>query len=489
MAATQSQAQLSPPAKDTASKPLQIPFVTASFADDLSYYLLLWPVWWALGIEQLLLPFFLGWEFLRALVQQQARFTLNRTALWALLLAIWSLVPVYSLDVEYLDLFVKEVATMTSQFFILFLFWNQVRTAGDWWRVARAVEILALYVALGSLIFLSGLWQGEFVSGVGRLLPDGLAESSSFFESIALRAFGGTDPGSGVLIARVSSFSLKYSGLSMISLMLIPFTVWRIEANRGPWRLINLFTLIGLFASLFYAESRVAYAAFLAGLALYVALRSGMMRGHNKAFSLAAGIVAFAALLVLVYIAYSAVAEAFQLIVFDWRPGSFFVRFRIYEETLRLLPEHWLAGWGTSIRIPNAPSNYSAGTHSSYLGMLFQHGIVGLAIYLLVLLSLWRVVLTGLKRPNKSRVEFTFWVAITAGLLAFNLREIADIWWWDQMSTIIVWSIWGLIVTAGRAFAATGHSLSREESGKDHPAGKQSTPIPPLTGTLNQERS
>lgn len=474
MAATQSQAQLSPPAKDTASKPLQIPFVTASFADDLSYYLLLWPVWWALGIEQLLLPFFLGWEFLRALVQQQARFTLNRTALWALLLAIWSLVPIYSIDVEYLDLFVKEVATMTSQFFILFLFWNQVRTAGDWWRVARAVEILALYVALGSLIFLSGLWQGEFVSGVGRLLPDGLAESSSFFESIALRAFGGTDPGSGVLIARVSSFSLKFSGLSMISLLLIPFTVWRIEAHGGWWRLINLFTLAGLFASLFYAESRVAYAAFLAGLAVYVTLRSGLMRGHNKAFSVAAGIVAVAALLIFVYVAYSTVVEAVQLIVFDWRPGSFFVRFRIYQETLKLLPEHWLAGWGTSIRIPNAPSNFSAGTHSSYLGMLFQHGVVGLGFYLLIWLSVWRATWRGLRLPDKSKLELTFWVAMAAGFLAYNVREAFDTWWWDQLTTIVVWGMWGMAVTAFRAFrphesSTVAHNLTRPQLANHDP--------------------
>ncbi len=383
---------------------MRIPFLTTSFADDLYYYLLLWPVWWAMGIEQLLLPFFLGWEFVRSLVQQRAQFTLNRTALWALLLAVWSVVPIYALDTEYLDLFVKEIATMLSQFFILFLFWNQVRTAREWWRISRAVELLALYVSLGSLIFLTGLWQGEFVSGVGRLLPAGLAESSSFFESIAVRAFGGTDPGSGVLVARVSSFSLKFSGLSMISLLLIPFTVWRIEANRGWWRLISVVTLIGLFASLLYAESRVAYAAFLAGLALYVTLRSGLMRGHNKAFSIAAGVVAVAALLVFVYIAYSTVVEAVQLVVFDWRPGSWFVRFRIYEETLRLLPEHWLAGWGTSIRIPNAPSNYSAGTHSSYLGMLFQHGVVGLGLYLLIWLSVWRATWRGMQQPNKSQI-------------------------------------------------------------------------------------
>lgn len=452
----------SSPQRATSKTPLssvRIPFVTTSFADDLYYYLVLWPVWWLLGVEQILLPFFLTWEFLRGLFQQQAQFTMNRSALWALLLAAWAIVPIYHVDAFYLDLFVKEVATLVSQFFLLFLFWNQVRSADQWWRVSRGLEILALYVALGSLVFLSGLWQGDFLSLVGRLLPSGLVETSSFFESIAIRSFGATDLASGVLEARVSSLSLKYSGLSMISLLLIPYTVWRLGVSRGFWRWVNVVTLVGLLASLLFAESRVAYAAFLAGLALYVTLRSGLWRGDNKPFSLAAGLVAGAAMLLAVYLAYSTIVEIFQLIVFDWRPGSFFVRFRIYEETLRLLPEHWLAGWGTSIRIPNAPNNYSAGTHSSWLGMLFQHGIVGLLLYLLLWLSIWRATFRGLRRPGQTKHEYAFWAATAAGFLAFMIRETFDSWWWDQLTTIVVWTMWGLVITASRAFDTPAQPL------------------------------
>lgn len=489
MTVTTNQSPPAVPAQPAGPEGLRIPFLTASFADDLYFYMLLWPVWWLMGIEQILLPFFLGWEFVRGLAQQRLQFTINRTALWALLLALWCLVPLYSLDTEYLDIFFKEIATMFSQFFILFLFWNQVRTAGQWWRIVRGVEVVALYVAVGSMVYISGLWQGETLSLFGRLLPPSLIESSNFFSSVAIRAFGGVLPGSGIFTARVSSFSLEFSGLSMIALLLIWFTLWRIEAGRGMWRLINLVTLAGLLVSLAYAESRVAYLAMAAGLALYVTLRLGLLHQRNKPFSIAMGLLAGAILLAAVYFLYAAIADTLQFLIVEWRPGSWLVRFRIYEETLRLLPEHWLAGWGTAVRIPYLSSNYSAGSHSSYLGMLFQHGVVGLALYLLLLVSVWRVLIYQSRRPGKAREAFIFWISMAAGLFAFNLREIADIWWWDQMTAIIVWTIWGLIVTGSRAFAAQGYSPETDTSGGAITNVAHSTTLPVLDHIDNQERT
>ncbi len=73
---------------------VSLPFVSTSFVKDLWYYALLWPLWWALGIEQILLPFFVIYELLRFLIRSDWRVRINTTGFIALALAIWWIVPV-----------------------------------------------------------------------------------------------------------------------------------------------------------------------------------------------------------------------------------------------------------------------------------------------------------------------------------------------------------------------------------------------------------
>jgi len=231
--------------------PVRIPFLTTSFSTDLYLYTLLWPVWWLLGVEQLILPFFITWELFRYLWQARLR-----------LLATWWIVPILWVESDHLDIFLKETATAWSQAFFLFVFWNAIRTRKAWNRVLRAVEVLALYIAIGGLVFLSGIWRGDLLSVVGRLLPGGLAESSAFFDSISYRSFGAIIVESSVLARRVSSFALNYSGLSMICLLLIPIIAWRFLTTRGVARWMSGFVVAVLALCLIFTGSRIAYFAF-----------------------------------------------------------------------------------------------------------------------------------------------------------------------------------------------------------------------------------
>jgi hypothetical protein len=429
---------------------LPVPFITTSFALDLALYAALWPLWWAMGIDQLLLPFFAAWELGRYLLRSRFRFRLNRTTLLSALLALWWIVPALWLDREYFDIFVKETATIVTQVILLFLFFNAVRTASDWWRVVLALELMAGVVALGGLIYLSGVFQGEFTSLLGRLLPAGLANQSDFFGSLAVRTLGEDTARGSVLGLRVYSVALNFSALSLTCLLLIPLTVWRIQTVPGWGRLVRALVLAGLFGCLIFSESRIAYVAFAGGVGLYLVLRLDLLRGDNKLLAAAAACLVVIISIVVISLTLNAILESLQFFLVDWRPGSWLVRLRIYQETLRLLPEHWFAGWGVPVRIPGAPNNYSAGTHSSLLGMFFQHGIVGLVLYLLIWLSIWRAVIYGMRAPGSSRAVALFWPAVAAALFSFNLREIADNWWWDQLTTYVLWLTWGLVLSGTR---------------------------------------
>lgn len=429
----------------------RIPFLTTSFAHNLWYYALLWPVWWVLGIEQFLLSFFLLFELGRLLIREQWRVRLNRASLFGILMAVWWIVPIFWVNREFLDIFLKETATVWSQALILLLFWNCVRTRRDWDFSVRALTIMAIYLAVAGMIFLAGVWRGQFTSLFGGLLPQSFVDASAFFSSITYRRFGtGIVEEVGLLPIRLMSFSLSFSSLSMNCLLLSPFMYWRIQVSRGVKRLFYLGILASLVLCLLFTESRISYLAFVAGIGLYVVLRLGLLRGSNRPLTVALTMAGIGMVVLVGYFAAEPIIRSVLSAFVDLRPSSWLVRLNIYVVTLRLLPEHLIAGWGVPERIPGAATVYSAGTHSSYLGVLFQHGIVGLVLYLALWLSIWKPVLRGLGDRLTARPVALFWIATAVAFFTFNIREVADSWWWDQSLTFILWTMWGLALTARR---------------------------------------
>ena len=429
---------------------VRLPFVSTSLATDIWLFALLWPLWWVLGIEQILLPFFLIYETVRLLIRSEWRVRVNLTIWLTLALAVWWVVPIVWADREFLDIFLKETATIWSQFLILVLIWNGVRNEDEWRRVVGALIIFAAYTAAAGFIYVGGLWRGDIVSLFGRILPASLVDASAFFSSIAYRRFGEMAIEVGLLNHRLAALSLSFSSLSMVCLLLIPLIAWRGLVTRGVRRLIYVLIGIGLLICLVYAESRISYVAFLISAVVFVVLRLGLLRGHNRVFTLAMSLLAAGAVLLLVYATFELILRSLQVAFIDLRPGSWLVRFNIYIVTLQLLPQHPIAGWGVPVRIPGTASEYSAGTHSSYLGMLFTHGIIGLLLYLAIWATIWKVVLRGLGERHVGRERALFWIAMVAAFLAFNIREIADSWWWDQSLTFVIWLMWGVTLTAGR---------------------------------------
>jgi hypothetical protein len=249
------------------------------------------------------------------------------------------------------------------------------------------------------------------------------------------------------------AFSLSFSALSMVCLLLIPIAYWRFQVSRGLTRLLFGGVAAGLVLCLFFTESRISYAAFLAAIGLYVILRLGLLRGTNRPLTVALALAGMALALLVGYVLVETIIQSIQTAFIDLRPGSWVLRLNIYLVTLQLLPEHIIAGWGVPVRLPGLPSDFSAGTHSNYLGVLFQHGIIGLILYISIWVSVWQSVIRGLSRHDYSREMALFWVAAATAFFAFNIREIADSWLFDQSLTFVVWLLWGVVFTAARCSA------------------------------------
>jgi O-antigen ligase len=282
------------------------------------------------------------------------------------------------------------------------------------------------------------------------LIPQRWIDRSEFLTSISYRSLGAESIG-GVLDQRLWSLALHPSSASMVCLVLIPVAAWGAWRGSGWTRMVSWVSGSGLLVTLVLTESRAAWAAFAAGsmlAAFLVAIRTTDIRLRLLIVSgtMSVGMVVAAT-------AGPSVVATVQRLVIEIRPESWVTRLELYRETVEMLGEHPIAGWGHAVERPGRRRVFSAGTHSAILGMLFQHGVVGLALYLALWASIWwtiiRRLLASLRSGSKSG---DFWIVAAVAMFAFNIRETVDNWWWDQLVTTVVWCFWGLIVTAPSVF-------------------------------------
>ena len=437
------------------SRKVALPFLDSSFGSDLQIVLILWPLWWVLGIDQFVPFVFLLWEAFRYLFLSGGQFRLGATARWAILLAIWWVVPIMWVERAYLDIFLKEVASIVSQVLILILFSTTVRSRQDWYKISRGLSFFAIYFVTSGLLYVTGIWQKQTTSLIGLVLPETLIQTSEFFSSISIRNLGMTVPSleKFILTHRASGLALQAGGLSMICLLLIPLIYWHFYRSMRIARIGWMVLLVGLLLTLVQTESRIAYLAFAIGLATMVILRSGLLYRSNRVFFFCLLVLSVTLLIGVGYLYLAEIIGFFNSIFVEARAGSFSARIIIYQETIRLLGQHWIAGWGQAVRIPGLRTVFSAGTHNSYLGMLFQHGVIGLLLYLGIWISIWIVIIKGLRQRKTSSEYRMFWIISAAAIISFNVREAAGNWWWDQSITMTLWSFWGLIITAPRVLS------------------------------------
>jgi O-antigen ligase len=141
-----------------------------------------------------------------------------------------------------------------------------------------------------------------------------------------------------------------------------------------------------------------------------------------------------------------------QIALFNARgTGSLVDRSTIYWESLRQTAEHPWVGWGTQRHsIEGLP--YPAGSHSTYLGVLYKHGIIGFGLFCLMLLLLLVRTLTQSLSPSSNREKRIATNLFLVALIATSTHQWLEELDLDSITFMLFW------IYAGITLAPSPHS-------------------------------
>lgn len=428
----------------------------------LGLWLLLWPLWWILGIEQFV-PTLVAVILLAQLVlSKQVAPSGRRTVLvaFALFMVAQLLSALGIGNLRRLLTFARAFATWAGAAAVLTIATTVPRGSED---VHRLIWILAGLVAVASAVAVAALlgFRPEgWVSPFARLLPETL-ERGGFLEQIAERSLGGVGYFRPLgRYYRVSSLFLWPLGNATAMAASLPLVATLTRRGKAWHRAAaGLIVLLGL-VNLTFTTGRAAIAGLLAGGIVAWAAYS---RFRRIFWRLALVVLAIVVVLVLVDVATpggSFLIEGGSTILTEVvfardryeDAGSAVVRSETWEVTIRDWTKRPILGWGTARDMPGLA--LPAGTHSTYLGILYKHGLVGLLAYLALLLALWR----GTRPQGAAAAKAAPWAQdlLIAGrwsMIAVLIDGLTSTPASDTMALLIIWIGFGTVL-ACRALAA-----------------------------------
>ncbi|MBI3675204.1 MAG: O-antigen ligase family protein [Proteobacteria bacterium] len=327
--------------------------------------------------------------------------------LWCLLTALWSLVPLLS--------FMKATAFMIIA--VSFV------TAGQVWVQTWKGENTLGYLLP---VVLMTLFAGLFAPGGGGVETEGLT---------IYRGLTGNPNYLGILVAS----SLPYA-------LLLAYRSFR--NDRPPWVKTVSISLIGALVTLLWMSgSRSAtLCALVISLSFFLSLnQSKQVTSIIVAIALGAG-----ALLVAPEIE----RGVYQRVVVKSTSGSdiFFSRRQTWDISAVAAEQGEIAGLGygasagaTSFDWSLTSNRYGREKGNTVLAVMEETGVIGLAIYVAAILSIFTELFRGLRRcpDSEGRVELSLLIGFIAGLIVQSMFEA----WWSSPGSVesaLFWSALGV---------------------------------------------
>ena len=458
---------------------------------DLAGLFWLLPVWWVLGVEQFIWPFGLalialkiwflrkpdaiavglprgtgrGYNRLNRDILREGWRGLSSPAKWMLVfLAVHLISGLFIIETFRYFTFARNFSTYVTAFLILIVVPACIRSEQDVRKLLSALVGAMLIAGVLGLAGVLQLWQPEFDSVLGWFLPDSLAQTD-YISGIVHRRTGTMNWFIGLeWFYRLKTFFLFPPLYASALVIVIPIALclWEQAEKRVTRWLLGLVILL-LCINLFYTTGRTAIAGFLVGGGYFLLTATRWRKGLQKLF---VGIVIVGAVLTLLASALG--TDLVREALYARGSGSIEDREVIYDATLKGWAERPVFGWGTERDFNGF--RYPAGSHSSYLGVLYKQGLVGLVVFLGLWLSVWRhtapLPQLSATSPEARRyqrlLQYGRWVILAA--LVNSITEVLDL---DATNFAILWVVLGVFLSARALMARETNQSTTEQTVRD----------------------
>jgi hypothetical protein len=431
-----------------------IPLLATSPMDDLSLFIVLMPLWWYLGVEQIIWPIGLLVVALKVIWRHRGRVVVPRVVRWFFFFLCVQLLSGFFIEESYRWItFLRNFSTSFSAFLLLVILVNCVNTWREIQKLIRALLFSMGVAALIGLLGITGVWQPDFQPSISTLLPDWIKQTS-FGSRFAQRSIGHSAFFLFFPYYRVRSiflFATLYATALAVSL---PVVMYVRQSSWGIWRRMFWTFIVGLlFVNLVFTTGRMALTAFIGGWLFFILFVRHRHRPSKLFF-----IFLFASCAMLISLAFfmqygsgsriNTVMEGAGSIAMTRSTNE---RLSVYAITIEEALKKPVFGWATERDIPGL--NLPLGSSSFYLALLFRHGIVGFIVFAIMLLSLWRST-RPFDRINPTHreavalnqfLQYGRWSLVIALLDGMTTSPIID-----ATTMVVLWLIFSLLVAARR---------------------------------------
>ncbi len=425
------------------------------------------PVWWFLGIEQLI------WLVIGvAAVVASNKLYINITTICIITFVFIQVISILFITDLYRYLsFIRIFVTNISAIFIYIAITTNIKTIKDIRLLIRALSIMMLISALMGLLATFGLRIEGINSLFGVVLPDSLKETD-YGQRFVIRSLGSTGYFYGIgAYYRVNSFWMFATTYAMAIVTVWPLVLWAASVDRKR-RLLHIITAVLLLINLIFTTGRTAIIGLIIG---YIYIK---WIYHNRTnykivimyilgITITIGVISFYIInnKNILFVQSQGNSNVISSLLTARGGGSYSSRMRVYQETLKGFTMRPLLGWGTERDIPNLP--YPAGSHSYYLGVLYKNGIIGLLSLLCLLFSAWREM--SRCRNHKAHSDLPTWISLQRyvlwGFVAAMIAGITDAWDLDGLTFIVIWIVIAIGVSACHVARFSAARMSDNDPG------------------------
>lgn len=434
-------------------KKVAFPFLTTSPLLDLQMLLILTPVWWVLGVDQLVWPVMLTIPTFKLLRSRNYRIHVTPTIRWLTLFTIIYLLSAFFIvNPIRIITFLRSFSVYITALMVITLCLECIGNQNQLMRIVDSLILVITVAAVIGFLAITDIYRPHFSTVMDSLLPNSI-KSTGYGGRIAVKYVGSMSWfswfGSFFRVRSLFMYSTHYAAALVITFPLIMFR-WQVTKGLWPRMLVLLITILVLI-NLAFTTARMSTLALTAG-GLYYLLFVVRERRALQLIALFAAVIFMGTALYL---------SLFEPVTFnpaeqipakiesfaDARGGSTSDRMDVYRVTVKGWMERPLLGWGTERDVEGAA--YPAGSHSMYLGTLYKQGIFGFLALVGLYIALWREldpIRSHRNCPNRTLnllVDYGRWV-----LVVFFLGSMTDTHDLDALTSMLLWTTFGILLAA-----------------------------------------